>query len=401
MFELNYFCQMLTESEILFIKENLTKDPFQLSLAAKKNTELDISKLAYQIQARQKLSDKLPSWVENPTIFFPASISLEQSSSELTSRFKAKLIEGNILDITGGMGIDAWAFAHAGNQVEYVEIQRELFEITQYNHNVLSKDAIKHHHTDGIQFLKEHFQRFDGVYIDPARRNEKGDKVILFKDCQPNVLEILPLIEQGLTFLIKTSPVLDIDRAVKELNGVDCIYVVSIKNEVKELLFLKTQAASVSPKIHIIELKNTDPYLFTSSKEEEKESFIEYSPCLNYLYEAHAGIMKAGFFKSLARTGALKIAQHTHLYTSNEMIENFPGKCFKVDHVGTAESKWISQNLVHQKANIVCKNFPQTSEELRKKWKVKDGGKSTIYAFQNSLGKNEVAICSKVEHKNF
>ncbi|MHA8050152.1 class I SAM-dependent methyltransferase [Aquirufa sp. ROCK-SH2] len=389
---------MLTEQEILFIQENLSKDPFQISLAAKKNADFSIPKLAFQIQARQKLKDKIPSWANNSAIFFPPSISLEQSSSELTSHFKAGLIKGKIIDITGGMGVDSWAFALAGNQVEYVEIQPKLCEITQYNHQVLinKNKQIKHHNTDGIQYLKEHYQKFDFVYLDPARRNEKGEKVILFKDCQPNVIEILPIIDQGLQLLLKTSPILDIDRAVKELGGVDAVYVVSIKNEVKELLFFKTKVATLFPIIHIIELNNSNPYIFSSSKVQEKESVIEYASALNYLYEAHAGIMKAGFFKNLAKTGVYKISQHTHLYTSDHLITDFPGKIFKIDQVGTAETKWIQQHLVDKKANIVCKNFPQSTAELRKKWKLQDGGNKTIYAYENKDGKNEVAICSKV-----
>ncbi|MFM6948883.1 MAG: THUMP-like domain-containing protein, partial [Aquirufa sp.] len=189
---------------------------------------------------------------------------------------------------------------------------------------------------------------------------------------------------------------LDIDRAVKELGGVDAVYVVSIKNEVKELLFLKTKVATLSPMIHIIELNHSNPYIFSSSKVKEKESVIEYAPALNYLYEAHAGIMKAGFFKNLAKTGVYKISQHTHLYTSDHLITDFPGKIFKIDQVGTAETKWIQQHLVDKKANIVCKNFPQSTAELRKKWKLQDGGNKTIYAYENKDGKNEVAICSKV-----
>jgi len=387
---------MLTDSEISFIQENLTKDPFQLSLAAKKNLGLDIPKLAFQIQARQKLKDKIPSWPTNPKIFFPPSISLEQSSSEMTSEFKARLIQGNIIDITGGMGVDSWAFSKAGNQVEYVELQKGLFEITKYNHKLLLKDQIKHHNLDGIQYLKEQFTRFDYAYVDPARRNEKGEKVILFKDCQPNVIEILPLVDQGLKLLIKTSPVLDIERAIKELNGVDVVYVISIKNEVKELLFLKTTEATLTPTIQIIELNLKNPYIFSASKGKEKDIIIDYSTCLNYLYEAHAGIMKAGFFKSLATTGVLKIAQHTHLYTSETLISDFPGKIFQVNHLGNADAKWIQEKVVKRNANIVCKNFPQSSEELRIKWKLKDGGSTTIYAFQNNIGKNEVAICTKV-----
>ncbi|MHA8067557.1 class I SAM-dependent methyltransferase [Aquirufa sp. ROCK2-A2] len=388
---------MLNDSEILFIEENLLIDPFQLALKKKKIDSVDFQKVVHQIHARQKLKDKLPTWVAQPSLFFPANISLEQSSSEQTSQFKACLISGRIIDITGGMGVDAWAFAKAGNQVDYVEKQEDLVKISQYNHQILLPNQIKHHHTDGISYLHKHYEDFDYVYLDPARRNVHGDKVLLFKDCQPNVMEILPFIDKGLNLLIKTSPLLDIDRAVNELNGVDEVYVVALKGEVKELLFKKTKNASEHALIHVIELSRENPFIFSQTRAFEKEQMTTFSQAKRYLYEAHPGLMKAGFFKSICQLGVEKISQHTHLYTSDQIIENFPGKIFQVLTAGTADTKWINDYIPEKRGNIITRNFPQSSVELRKKWKLGDGGDKSILAYQNFAGKNEVAICRKVQ----
>jgi hypothetical protein len=387
---------MLTTSEILFIQENSAENPVELALRIKKEPEMDLPKLVTQIQARQKLKDKLPTWIAHPHVYFPANISLEQSSSELAAQFKAQLIKGKIIDITGGMGIDSWAFAQAGNKVFYTEIQEELFKISRYNHEILVPQQITHQHCDGISYLQAHHQEFDYVYLDPARRNEQGEKVLLFKDCQPNVIEILPLIDQGLNLLIKTSPLLDIDRAIQELNGVDEVYVISIKNEVKELLFLKTQNTCLHPNIQVIELGQENIMLFSANKKDEKESEVIFSACSNYLYEPHPGIMKAGFFKLMQQFGVKKISPNTHLYTSEKLVQEFPGKIFQVFNIGSVDNKWINSHLPEKKAHISTRNFPQNSDELRKRWKLKEGGKNFLYVYQNFVGKNEIAICQKV-----
>ena len=387
---------MLTTTEVLFIQENSAQNPVELALRFKKKPEIDLPKLVKQIQARQKLKDKLPTWIAHPRVYFPASISLEQSSSELAAQFKAQLIKGKIIDITGGMGIDSWAFAQAGNKVVYTEIQAELFEISRYNHEILVPQQITHHLSDGISYLQAHHQEFEYVYLDPARRNEQGEKVLLFKDCQPNVIEILPLIDQGLNLLIKTSPLLDIERAIQELNGVDEVYVISIKNEVKELLFLKTQKSSLHPNIQVIELGKENKMLFSGNKKEEKECEVNFSACSNYLYEAHPGIMKAGFFKLMQQFGVNKLSTNTHLYTSEKLVKDFPGKIFQINNIGTVDTKWIHSQLPEKKAHISTRNFPQNSEELRKRWKLKDGGTKYVYVYQNFEGKNEITICQKV-----
>jgi hypothetical protein len=241
---------MLQPNEIEFISQNGKRSPADIALDAPKYPELDVKKLAHQIQARQKMTDKLPTWVANEKIYFPASISLEQASSESTAAFKSSLVSGRLIDITGGMGVDTKAFAQTCSEVTYVEMQKELAEITKYNHAVLDVSNITHYSEDSFDVLNQ--VEFDWIYADPARRNTQGDKVILFKDCQPNILDVITQ-HPTKNILIKTSPVLDISRAIEELGGVSHVYVVSTKQEVKELLFVKTQGHTFDPVISIIE----------------------------------------------------------------------------------------------------------------------------------------------------
>jgi 16S rRNA G966 N2-methylase RsmD len=377
---------MLQPNEIEFIAKNGQRSPTDIALDARKYPELDIKKLAHQIQARQKMADKLKTWVANEKVYFPASISLEQASSESTATFKSSLVTGRLIDITGGMGVDAWAFAQTCSQVTYVEMQKELAGITKYNHEVLGVKNITHFSKDGLEVLGQ--IEFDWIYSDPARRNTQGDKVILFKDCQPNVLEVIAT-HPGKNILIKTSPILDINRAIEELGGVSHVYVVSSKQEVKELLFVKTQVHTFDPILSIIEDNQT---VFEGTLSQERNTENKIGTLKRYIYTAYPGVMKAGFFKSVLREGLVQLGQHTHLYSSDNLLKDFPGKVFEVIASGPVQRDWISVN----QANIRTRNFPMTPEALRKKLKLKDGGDYTLFGIQNSSKKNELILTKKI-----
>jgi len=386
---------MLLDTEIQFIQENLHRDPVAIALEASKYPDLDVPKLVGQIKARQKLKDKMPQWVANEKVFFPPTLALEQSSSEETAHFKASLVKGKIVDLTGGMGLDSYAFAQAGCEVDYVERQADLAQITAYNHQQLNAGRIRHHATDSLTWLKEQKNVFDFIYVDPARRDKAGNKVVLLQDCEPNAIELIPYITEKTSLLVKTSPLLDIDRAIKELEGVEKVYVICIKNEVKELLFLKTNHSSEDPEISIIELNQENPLLFKAKKSSETQSDIKISDCKNYLYEPHAGILKGGFFKTVSAS-VTKIAPNTHLYTSEEPDTKFPGRAFQVIAVGALDKKWLQEVLPGKKTNISTRNFPINADEIRKKFQLKDGGEFTLFAFRDFSNKNRVVLAKKI-----
>jgi hypothetical protein len=279
-----------------------------------------------------------------------------------------------------------WAFAQTCSQVTYVELQEELAAITNYNHEVLGVKNITHFSKDGLKVLEQ--VEFDWIYADPARRNTKGDKVILFKDCQPNVLEVIAQ-HPNKKILIKTSPVLDISRAIEELGGVSQVYVVSSKQEVKELLFVKTQVYSLDPILSIIE---DGQMVFEGTLSQERNTQNMIGTLNRYIYAAYPGVMKAGFFKSVLRDGLVQLGQHTHLYSSESLLKDFPGKVFEVIESGPVQGNWLPVT----QANISTRNFPMTPEALRKKLKLKDGGAYTLFGIQNSSHKNELILTKKI-----
>jgi 16S rRNA G966 N2-methylase RsmD len=386
---------MLLDKEIQFIQDKLHQDPVLIALEASKYPDFDIPKLVGQIKARQKLKDKMPQWVANSRVFFPPVLALEQSSSEETANFKASLVKGKIVDLTGGMGLDSYAFAKAGCEVVYLERQEELAKITSYNHKELKIGNIIHYSEDSLIWLKEQNEIYNFIYLDPARRDKAGNKVVLLQDCEPNALELIPYINNKTSLLIKTSPLLDLDRAIKELDGVEKVFVVCIKNEVKELLFLKTTNSTEDPEISVVELSQKNEILFKSKKSTEKGKEVTYGDSLNYLYEPHAGILKAGFFKSAGEKIA-KISPNTHLYTSENLYTNFAGRSFEILATGTLDKKWILAVLPGMKANISTRNFPLNADEIRKKFQLKDGGELTLFAFKDRANKNKVVLAKKI-----
>lgn len=386
---------MLQDNEIQFIQDNLHRDPVVIALEAAKYPDLDIPAVVNQIKARQKLKEKLPHWVANDRVFFPPHLALEQSSSEETAHFKATIVRGKVVDLTGGMGLDSYAFAKAGCEVDYIERQKDLAEISTYNHAQLKAGHIRHHTGDSLAWLSAQTTPFDFIYVDPARRDGVGNKVVLLQDCEPNALSLIPYVNKKTSLLIKTSPLLDLDRAIKELQGVEKIYIVCLKNEVKELLFLKTALSSEDTSIHVIELSQGNSDLFSGKKSTELQAQASYGNPSNFLYEPHAGILKGGFFKS-AGAGLMKIAPNTHLYTSKELHTNFAGRTFEILAEGSLEKKWIQSVLPSMKANISTRNFPINADAIRKKFQLKDGGEFTLFAFRDQANKNRVVLAKKI-----
>ena len=386
---------MLSPEEQHFIQIHAEQDPHQIALSGKKYPNFDLSKLASQIQARQKLAFKLPFWVSHTNLFFPPSISLEQASSEATANFKANIVHGNILDASGGMGVDTAAFAKKAIEVVYVERQQNLKEITAYNHAQLGYTNIQHILGDGLAYLNQAVSTFDFIYLDPARRNAKGDKVLLFKDCEPNVLDFLPMIKGKSQLLLKTSPLLDLERAILELNGVDKIWVICVKNEVKEILFLKSKDATMDPVIEVIDLNLKNSHLFSGTLEAEKRKLTRIGPISNFLYEPHPGLLKAGFFKLLETGNVFKLNSNTHLYSSKELDTKFPGKSFQVIETGPVDMGWLNKHLPNKQVNISTRNFPGKPEDLRKKLKLSDGGDFTLFGYRNHLNQVELALTQK------
>ncbi|MFC5284767.1 THUMP-like domain-containing protein [Pedobacter alpinus] len=376
-----------------FIQKNLKTDLHKLILKGSPFEGITIQEIATQIEGKNKTEKKLPTWYKTKSIIFPPKLNLEQSSSEITAAYKAQLINnGPLLDLTGGFGVDDYYFAHKASAVTYCELNLELSEIVKHNFEKLGIKNISFNVGDSKAVLYQK-TKYDTIYVDPSRRAETG-RVFLLKDCEPNVVEDQNIYLKNATkVIIKAAPMLDVQAALKDLKNVSEVHVVSVKNECKELLFILEDNKTEEPTIFCVLLNKDHQQIIPFKFSEEKTANPTAKPLLNYLYEPDVAILKAGLFKLLTtKYEVSKIHQHSHLYTSDELVD-FPGKSFKVIN------KFLFDNFngkqVPKQVNVVCRNFILKPDELKKKFKLKDGGNNFLFFTTNYKEQKIVILAEK------
>lgn len=284
-----------------FVQDHLEEDPALLLFKYQGKVAFDLKMAVQQIAARQKAVKKLPTWSKNLHLLFPASISVEQSSSEQTAAFKSEGLSGNcLIDLTGGFGVDFYHLSQGFEKGVYCEQQDELFEIARHNLSTLHPDKFEFINGDGLEFLRKSELQFDLIYADPARRGSGNQKLYKLQDCEPNVVEAWALLQRKSDhILLKVSPMLDLTQAWTELPDIQKITVVSVRNEVKELLLQWEKAKiGVPKKISVVDLESGIlPFEFAPSAEERAHS--KFAEAGKYLIEPLAGILKAGDRKSV------------------------------------------------------------------------------------------------------
>jgi hypothetical protein len=389
-----------TPEEKEFIQQHLHRSPAELMLQAGRYPNLPIAELVKQIQARQKAADKLPTWASNPDVIFPVAVSVEQSSSEAAAAFKASLVSGRLLvDLTGGFGVDSFFFAKQFEQVVHVEQNRALSEAATYNFNLLGAGNIETHNTTAEEFLHGFEGKADVIYLDPARRGERAEKVHLLQDCEPDVLQLLPLLlAKANAVLLKTSPMLDIDLALAQLGHVAQVWIVALHNECKEVLYLiDPSTAGIEPRRHAVNLlPDGSVQAITFTKSQEDQAPVTYADPKTYLYEPNSAILKAGAYRSVASLYDLqKLHPNSHLYTSDQLIPDFPGRSFTCQGISRYNKKEIFARLPSHKANMTVRNFPETVADIRKKTGIKEGGTDYLFFTTDMHQKPIVVYCRK------
>lgn len=389
---------ILSEEIQHYIDDKINADITKLALQKNPFPEVEWNLVLQQLAAKQKAKSKLPTWFKTHNIYYPSKISVEQTSSEKTAQYKASLISGdNLIDLTGGFGVDDFYFSKTVANVVHCEINSELSKIVKHNFEQLNVKNVDCFADDSSEVLKKLNQKFDWIYIDPSRRNDSKGKVFMLKDCLPNVPELLDFyFSFSDNIMIKTAPILDISAGISELKNIAEIHVVALENEVKELLFIlkKNHKSTIEIKtVNLLKDKN-EAFQFQINSEAKKTNFAAPK---KYLFEPNAAIMKSGGFDAIAKQFDLeKLHQHSHLYTSNELLD-FPGRIFEIQNTLEYNKANMKSFLENQKANITTRNFPETVENIRKKWKIKDGG--NLYCFFTTDMNNckIVVLCEKLK----
>lgn len=381
-----------------FIEAQLFSDVQKLALKKNPFPDLDYKVVLNQIIAKGKAKDKLPTWFNTPEIIYPEKISIEQTSSEKTAKYKANIVSGAILaDLTGGFGIDDYYFAKTIKKVFHCEINPELSALSKHNFERLGVANITCFSGDSLRFLEDFDGKLDWLYIDPSRRNALKGKVFLLADCLPNVPELLDFyFEKSNRILIKTAPILDITSALNELKFVKNIHIVSIDNEVKELLF--EIELNYKGGIHIKTIDFGKIITTFDSVLEEETLGLHFGLPKKYIYEPNSAVMKSGNFELISsRFNLAKLHSNSHLYTSDELID-FPGRTFEIKNHFLYNKENMKENFQNKKWNITTRNFPETVENIRKKWKIKEGGMHYSFFTTDINNQKIVLLCTKIQH---
>jgi len=377
---------LLTAEVQAFIKE-YDEDISKLAFAGSPFPSVPIQSLLEQISSRRQIKDKLPTWFSTDYIYYPPKLNLEQTSSEITAQHKARFVEGETLaDITGGFGVDTNYFAEKITSVTHFEKNETLSEIARHNAKQLDVSNITFRTGNSIALLEK---QYDIIFADPGRRTASRSKVFLLKDCLPNIPDNLEhILNHTKLLLLKTSPILDISMGLNELKNVSEIHVVAVNNEVKELLWFITALAPVEkPKIYTFNYSKNKVDTFETTVEDY--DIADYSKPKAYLFEPNAAILKSGAFNAVANDYKIfKLAENSHLYTSDKLID-FPGRRFEIIKVMPYNRKEM-RSFLKSKANVSIRNFPESVAQIRKKWKIKDGGMD--YLFFTSLENNERVV---------
>lgn len=403
------------------------------------------------LEVRRKLRLKVPEWYAVPSLRYPFRLSGEQCSSAETASYKAAVTSvagGRIADLTGGLGVDSWAFSKVAAAVLYNEMKPELAAAAEHNFRELGVENVTVRNCrlepGNVGEVLDGFEP-DIIFLDPARRSEDGRKVFRLEDCQPDVLKLLPeLFSAAPLILLKLSPMADITLVCKQLQGVKEVHVVAADGECKELLLMLERGHEGKYVTNIYENGSTllvdqvqgdvvdqvqgifgrggisgggpgpvtmpqntlrgtpggpgprdinapgPKSVWTRSKVDDVWTRPKVS-----LFEPGKALLKAGAFDLPCRFGLEKIGRHTHLYTGQVPDELKPfGKVYEILETVPLNNRSIREiGKRYPQASVTARNIPLTSDQLRKKLGVKDGGTIHIFGLHSDAEGNILAVC--------
>ena len=405
-----------------FAREHKDEDTARLMLSASRYPAIDMAAAVQQIEGLRTAREKWPSLLDCKEFVYPPRLNREQASSEATAQYKANLlldtlaksIKPNIdlwitpkagervVDLTGGMGIDTMAFARVAEHVDYVERDPQLCTLTEHNLKALGIENVTVHCTDSMEYIRQLPDNLHTIiYIDPARRTTSGRKVTAFEDCEPNILQHKELLLSHChRFIVKASPMIDIDFASKQLATVKEVHIVGVKGECKEVLFVCGGEPEGEPQIvccnqHILNNRSIPNNLTFTRSEEAAAEGCYCQQVGRYLYEPDATLMKGGAFKLIAqRYGVKQLGRNTHLYTAERRINDFPGRVFEVLQELKLSRREMATTFPEGRAHVVTRNYPVEAAVLQKQLGLKEGGDRFVIA--TSIGSRKSGFLCKM-----
>ncbi len=389
---------LLSKEAQAFIKVHEQADVTDLVLQSPSTPAgLSIQELVQQIAARQTLKAKIPTWYQESRTLIPDAIALQQSSSERTALYKQKLVVGDLgIDLTGGLGVDSFFLSQKFKRFIYIELDPQRAAVAAHNFKVLGAHNIEVVSKDCAEFMAKLQVKADVIYLDPARRKDQK-KVFQLSDCTPDLIALWPKIaDKAQQIMIKLSPLMDLQLTIKEIPNVCAVHILSIDNDCKELL-VQTAENPGSLTIHTYNATKHLTQEFSFSWDAQQSATLDFEGVQNFLYEPNASILKAGAFNLIPQAfGVKKLAANTHLYTSKELILDFPGRKFEVKWTSAYKRKELKKRLQNHQANITVRNFPHSVAQIRQQTGLKDGGKDYLFACRDLEGSPIIIGCEKI-----
>ena len=424
---------MMNEATKLFALAHADEDVRQLALKGCRDAEVDMAAALQQISGRQAARSKIPSWAAIDDIYYPVHLSMEQCSSEATARYKAQLVSPDglngpsgssrpyrkLVDLTGGFGVDFAFMAENFDEGVYVERDESLCAVVYHNLQVLTScidpNAVAVVNAEAETFLHNMEEHVTLIFVDPARRDSRGARAFGISDCTPDVLPLMDeLLLKSDHVLLKLSPMLDWRKAVADVGSehVEQVHIVAVGGECKELLLLLSAEGSPQPQLVCSNDGRQENFTLKAGKDPNETSMpcktsITSKTSINsetlenaslFLYEPHAALMKAGLFGELAqRYGVVPLAPNSHLFTADALIDNFPGRAFRVTDVSTMNRQELKEKVLPlRQANISVRNFPISADALRKKLKLSEGGNHYLFATTLADDRHVLLLCKKI-----
>lgn len=401
---MNIAGHQVDEAMFNYIAHNIDADTVKLLLKNEPLLTFDKSFAILQIECRRKTNHKIPELLEDQHFLFPRAISAEQCTHQVVAQFHATQFSNTdrVLDMTMGLGIDAYYIAQRASHVTTIELDPEIANVGKYNYGRLCA-GLNIVEGDSVEFLNNLSQddSFDAIFIDPARRDNHGKRVYGLADCCPDVLTLLPTIERHAKCLyIKASPMLDVTQSVRELgSALSDVWAISVGNECKELFFnLDFEAETNSVNLHALNYDGGQWHKFTTSLTHKPTSASEKLPQPGmFLYEPNASIMKLGCHSDVQHHyGLSAIANSSHLYINTVPVNDFPGRHFVITQVIPFKSKEIKRFASqHQQINVATRNFRLSADQLKQRLNVQDGGNLYLFATTLASGDQVLLLCKK------
>lgn len=392
----------MNDELLAYVWKHREEEVRKLALSGRKDAgDLDFSAALKAIQARQKLKTKHPEWYAVPEVFIPEAVVVEQSSSPETAAYKSQFapLDSTVLDLSGGMGADSFAFAKVAKVVTYLELSQERADLAAHNFRALECNNI-HCHTgaaevEGIALARE--LQPDLIYIDPDRRpTEARSRVFRLEDSCPDLTTLLPQllsVSPRSEVLVKLSPMADLAYLEGALQHPFDTHIISLRREAKELLLHFTPTAT--QRITAVEIGKSQTITCTADGQATRSVEIS-SRVGRYLYDLYPAFAKVGYEHLGLDYAVWQPARHTHLYFSEELLPHFPGRAFELLEHNLGEKRWLKEIARHP-IHLQAKNLPTSTDQLRRQLKIKEGGDQFLFAYADELGKRNFVLSRRVE----